>query len=245
MLGKSYMNMNANDFSQIPNRYLYKAVFSERARIGGVLTLIPAVLLISSSILILSIYFAIRSYYTSQGLGSYSQGESEFIFVYSFLIIAGIIGIIGGISAFRRKSLWLAIIGSIFIMIGFSVLIYYDMPEASDVEYFMYFPVIYDILFLTIFGFGSLIMLIIGREDFNAMLLIRTKLFPPTFGYPPIQPPYRTAIEETGRVSILPSETQDGEVIRCPVCKEIFKLKSTQRPIEIKCPHCGAEGELS
>jgi PKD repeat protein/DNA-directed RNA polymerase subunit RPC12/RpoP len=32
--------------------------------------------------------------------------------------------------------------------------------------------------------------------------------------------------------------------IKCPKCSGIFAIGSTQRPIEIKCPHCGAKGMI-
>jgi hypothetical protein len=41
------------------------------------------------------------------------------------------------------------------------------------------------------------------------------------------------------------SKAGEGEKIRCPVCKKLSLVRTTKRPIEVKCPHCGTWGELT
>ena len=41
------------------------------------------------------------------------------------------------------------------------------------------------------------------------------------------------------------TEAGESEKIRCPVCKGLSIVRTSKRPIEIKCPHCGTWGELT
>jgi hypothetical protein len=37
---------------------------------------------------------------------------------------------------------------------------------------------------------------------------------------------------------------EDQKVIKCPKCSKFIRIKTTKRPIQIACPHCGVKGEL-
>jgi hypothetical protein len=119
------------------------------------------------------------------------------------------------------------------------IFIFFLITTLIDMEKMLKLPVLVNLILSGIIGIGLLL------ENHNRSAL-KSKLevdAAATSSRVEVEPQ-----DVTGTVISSESETagdkEEAKVIKCPKCSKYIRIKTTKRPIQIACPHCGVKGEL-
>jgi hypothetical protein len=121
----------------------------------------------------------------------------------------------------------------------FIIFFYFLITTLLDMESMLTLPVLVNLILSGIIGIGLLF------ENHNRSTL-RTKI--------ELEGTAVTSLAEVEPHEVTPedmksepgkaSDKDEQKVIKCPKCSKYIRIKTTERPIQIACPHCGVKGEL-
>jgi hypothetical protein len=125
---------------------------------------------------------------------------------------------------------------ALFICIIF---IYFLITTLIDMESMLTLPVLVNLILSGIIGIGLLF------ENYNRSAL-KSKIEvegSPATSVAEVEPHEVTA-EDVKSEPVKAGGKDEQKVIKCPKCSKYIRIKTTERPIQIACPHCGVKGEL-